>query len=74
MTNNMRISNPDGSGFSKSSYSGSGDQCLEARKTVGGAEIRDSKNKKQPALRLVPGDVATVLAFARKHGTTGPTT
>lgn len=51
--------------WTKSSLSHVNGNCLEARATSGGVDVRNSRDRKGPVLRLTPGTWSNFLADVR---------
>ncbi|RJL32395.1 DUF397 domain-containing protein [Bailinhaonella thermotolerans] len=58
----------DDSGWITSSFSGSGQQCVELRRVPGGVAIRDSKNRSGSVLLVQSDDWAAFLDEAKSGG------
>ncbi|MFL1431912.1 MULTISPECIES: DUF397 domain-containing protein [unclassified Nocardiopsis] len=63
----MHADNPGPLAFRKSSYSGSGDNCVEVADVPGGAAVRDSKCPDAGHLAIAAGEWSALLwAVARE--------
>ena len=56
----------DDTGWVKASASDSGGVCVEQRRHVGMIEVRDTKDREGPVLRLRPEEFAAWLDGARR--------
>jgi hypothetical protein len=55
--------------FRKSSYSGSGDNCVEVADLIGGAAVRDTENRASGHLEFGSGEWAVLLSTLRDRRT-----
>jgi hypothetical protein len=61
----LTVSEPAGAVWRKSSFSGSGNDCVEIASVETGAAVRDSKNPDGPVLRFTGGKWAAFIESAR---------